>query len=201
MRLLKSGTSYVHWTDVTMGKSVGSFATREGPLDVMAQNPANALLHCGHAKGTVSLWSPNQPEAVVKLLAHGGPVRGLAVHKAGRVMATAGQEGRIRLWDLRMWKPLWAGVAPAGLGRLAFSATGLLAAANGTTVHVYKDVMGANPFLYMEHAVDEAVTDLEFAPFEDVLGIGHRAGFTSILVPGHTHRHDRWSGANKGRPI
>ena len=29
------------------------------------------------------------------------------------------------------------------------------------------------------------VKDLNFAPFEDVLGIGHAAGFSSILIPGH----------------
>ena len=38
---------------------------------------------------------------------------------------------------------------------------------------------------YMKHHVlHSGVSDLEFCPFEDVLGVGHRQGFSSLLVPG-----------------
>lgn len=37
----------------------------------------------------------------------------------------------------------------------------------------------------MKHAVPaSAITNLDFCPYEDILGIGHARGFSSILVPG-----------------
>lgn len=49
----------------------------------MCQNPHNAIIHLGHHNGTVTLWSPNQKEALVKMLCHQGAVRSVAVDKAG----------------------------------------------------------------------------------------------------------------------
>ena len=37
---------------------------------------------------------------------------------------------------------------------------------------------------YMRHKVHRKVTDLKFVPFEDVVGVGHADGFSSLLVPG-----------------
>ena len=36
----------------------------------------------------------------------------------------------------------------------------------------------------MRHQVFKSVSDLSFVPYEDVLGLGHSAGFSSVLVPG-----------------
>lgn len=37
---------------------------------------------------------------------------------------------------------------------------------------------------YLKHKVHRSVSDLSFVPFEDVMGLGHAGGFSSILVPG-----------------
>lgn len=79
----QSATGFLQYLDVSVGKEIAAICTKMGRLDVMAQNPYNAVIHLGHPNGTVSLWSPNQKEPLVKLLCHRGAVRSLAVDKTG----------------------------------------------------------------------------------------------------------------------
>lgn len=80
---LQSATSFLQYLDVSVGKEVAAICTKTGRLDVMCQNPHNAIIHLGHHNGTVTLWSPNQKEALVKMLCHQGAVRSVAVDKTG----------------------------------------------------------------------------------------------------------------------
>lgn len=79
----QSATGFLQYLDVSVGKEVEAICTKAGRLDVMAQNPHNAVIHLGHTNGTVTLWSPNQREPLVKMLCHQGGVRSLAVDKTG----------------------------------------------------------------------------------------------------------------------
>ncbi|KAF4070619.1 hypothetical protein AMELA_G00287540 [Ameiurus melas] len=181
-----SATSFLQYLDVSVGKEVAAICTRLGRLDVMAQNPHNAIIHLGHANGTVSLWSPNQKEPLVKMLCHRGAVRSLTVDKTGMYMVTSGLDRRLKVYDIRAFKPLHKYFLPAGASCLSLSQKGLLSAATGDVVQVYRDVWGGGPVSkpYMAHRVRGSVWGLGFCPFEDVLGIGHGEGFTSMIVPG-----------------
>ncbi|CAI5647917.1 unnamed protein product [Oreochromis niloticus] len=180
-----SATSFLQYLDVSVGKEVAAICTKTGRLDVMCQNPHNAIIHLGHANGTVTLWSPNQKEALVKMLCHQGGVRSVAVDKTGTYMVTSGMDKKLKVYDIRAFKPLKSYFLPAGAACLSLSQRGLLSAATGDVVQVYKDVCSmpvTKP--YMAHRLRGTVWGLHFCPFEDVLGVGHGDGFTSMLVPG-----------------
>ncbi|XP_060787537.1 WD repeat-containing protein 46 [Neoarius graeffei] len=181
-----SATGFLQYLDVSVGKEVAAICTKTGRLDVMAQNPHNAIIHLGHPNGTVSLWSPNQKEPLVKMLCHRGAVRSLAVDKTGTYMVTSGLDRRLNVYDIRAFKPLHKYYLPAGASCLSLSQRGLLSAATGDVVQVYRDVYGGGPVSkpYMAHRVRGSVWGVGFCPFEDILGIGHGEGFTSMIVPG-----------------
>ena len=90
---------------------VYQFNSRQGPLNVLTQNPANAVLLAGHAKGTVTMWTPNMRDPAAKMLAHSQPVRAVTVDKTGNYMATAGVDRSLKIWDVRQFKLLKVGTS------------------------------------------------------------------------------------------
>ncbi|VDK70691.1 unnamed protein product [Onchocerca ochengi] len=178
-----SNTSFLHYLDVSMGKMVQSFPTKQGPLDVMTQNPSNAIIHTGHGNGTVQLWSPNVKEPLIKMLAHPCSVRGIAVEN--NYMATTGLDRKLRIWDVRNYKQLYAYTLPFGLAEVSFSQRYAVACSVGNQIQILNDAhLGTATTPYMSHQCTGIVSSLQFCPFEDVLGVGHQHGFTSLLVPG-----------------
>jgi len=125
-------------------------------------------------------------------------------------MATAGQDGTVKIWDCRNWKGSvreWP--SRGGSAVVEWSARGSLAVASGGTVNVCDSLIilrGIDmhtmqvynspaiheqfipkiaPPLYITHPVPhQPITSLRFAPYQDVLTIGHSSGISSILVPG-----------------
>ncbi|KAM9855859.1 WD repeat-containing protein 46 [Aulostomus maculatus] len=180
-----SATGFLQYLDVSVGKEVAAICTKTGRLNVMCQNPHNAIICLGHPNGTVTMWSPNQKEALVKMLCHQGGVRSVTVDKTGTYMVTSGMDKKLKVYDIRAFKPLKSYFLPAGASCLSLSQRGLLSAATGDIVQVYRDVWNS-PVIkpYMAHRVHGSVWGLNFCPFEDVLGVGHGDGFSSMLVPG-----------------
>lgn len=177
---------FLAYTDVSLGTRVTGICTGLGRLDTMTQNPSNAIVMLGHAAGTVTMWTPNHREPVVKMLCHKAPVRAIAVDKTGNYLATSGVDKRVKVFDLRTKKLLNASHVSVGASSLAFSQRGLLAAGLGNRVQVFKDVRLETDAItpYLSHVCRGHVQQVQFCPFEDVLGVGHQQGFTSLLVPG-----------------
>uniref|UniRef100_UPI00358EC21A WD repeat-containing protein 46 n=1 Tax=Myxine glutinosa TaxID=7769 RepID=UPI00358EC21A len=177
--------SYLHYLDISVGTEVANIPMRTGRPSAMALNPQNAIVCVGAHNGVVRMWAPNCQEALVTLLCHRGPVRSVAVSSGGEYMATAGGEGKVTLWDVRSLSPLNSFVIPGGVGHLDFSQRGLLATASGRNVKVYRPLAsGEFGDPYLSHYLSTAASSLHFCPFEDILGVGHSSGFSSLLVPG-----------------
>eukprot|EP00434_Breviolum_minutum_P033948 symbB.v1.2.030040.t1/scaffold3342.1/size58779/3 len=62
----------ISWRDVTYGAEVALHRTHLGGTTCLRQNPKNAVMHLGHNKGQVTLWTPNVKEPVVKMACHNG---------------------------------------------------------------------------------------------------------------------------------
>ena len=170
------------WLDVSVGKIVSETWTKLGSLEVMCQNPATAVITCGHSKGTVTMWTPSMKESAAKMLAHQQAVRAVSVDRSGNYLATSATDRTVKIWDLRTYNCLHSYRLGAGAAHLQFSQRGLLGVAFGNRVEVYKNpTVESLHHPYMKHQVFKTVSSLNFCPYEDVLGVGHGAGFSSML--------------------
>ncbi|KAG5559060.1 hypothetical protein RHGRI_008844 [Rhododendron griersonianum] len=175
----------LHYQDVTTGLMVGNFRTGLGGSDVMQVNPFNSVVTLGHSNGSVTMWKPTSAAPLVKMLTHHGPVSALSFHSNGHLMATAGTDRKIKIWDLRKYEVLQT--LPGHAKTLDFSQKGLLATSTGSFVQILGDFSGSQNYSrYMTHSIAKGyqIRKVLFRPYEDVLGLGHSMGWSSILIPG-----------------
>lgn len=174
----------LHYQDMSTGEMIANCRTGLGRTDVMRVNPYNAVIGLGHAGGKVTMWKPTSVKPLVTMLCHNGPVTAVAFDRSGHLMATAGVDRKIKLWDLRKYEVVHSYAARAQ--SLDFSQKGLLACGSGSQVEIYRDSGGQDYKIYMKHRIMKGyqVGKVLFRPYEDILGIGHSMGLSSILVPG-----------------
>lgn len=190
--LSQGSTGMLRYQDTSTGNIVAEIPTRLGQPASLGQNPYNGILHVGHQNGTVTLWSPNISEPHVKLLAHHGPVRSVAMDREGRYMVTTGQDQRMAVWDIRMFKEVNNYYTRQPAQSVSISDTGLTAVGWGTHTTIWKGLFNKNNPVqekvqspYMAWGGEGRRAErVRWCPFEDVLGIGHDQGFSSIIVPG-----------------
>lgn len=187
---------YLKYQDTSTGQLVSTHRTQLGAATALRMNPTNAVLHAGHTNGTVTLWSPAQQRYLVKLLCHrGAAITALAVDTEGRTMVTTGQDRQIRVWDLRMYQERHSYYCSAGLpSDIDLSQRGLLAVGHSGQVTIWSAdaLVQKVKSPYMHHVLGPGgnnnakgpVESVRFRPGEDVCGIGHAKGVSSIVVPG-----------------
>ncbi|KAI8929949.1 WD40-repeat-containing domain protein [Entophlyctis helioformis] len=177
---------YLKYQDTSTGQLVVEHRTKLGRCDTMTLNPYNAIINLGHGNGTVTMWSPTMSSPLVKMLCHKGPVQAIAVDKGGNYMATSGLDGQLKVWDVRTYKELQSYFTPKPASTLTISQKGLLAVGYGQHLSVWKDAFRTKQKEpYMTHLfAGKAIQDMGFCPFEDILGVGHSGGISSLVIPG-----------------
>ncbi|XP_026480383.1 WD repeat-containing protein 46-like [Ctenocephalides felis] len=182
-----SDDGFLSWLDISIGELVTKYNTNLGRLNIMTQNPYNALLCVGHARGVVSMWSPNTREPLAKMLCHNGPLTSVAINPQGTQMATSAVDKSIKLWDIRKLSgPLQHYKLRGCPTSLSLShKSDMMAVGMGNIVEVYRDSsLESTVRPYLRHKMETSVQTLQFCPHEDILGVSASKGFTSLLVPG-----------------
>lgn len=180
----------LRYQDTSTGELVCQHKTKLGPCDVLRQNQSNAIMHLGHNNGTVTLWSPSSSQYLVKLLCHkGAKITSLAVDISGRYMVTGGADRQVKIWDLRTYRNTHSYFVPAGVPTsLDISQRRVVGIAHGchATFWSPESLSTKCKDPYMRHSIPACgpIETLRFRPFQDVCGIGHTKGISSIVVPG-----------------
>jgi U3 small nucleolar RNA-associated protein 7 len=107
-------------------------------------------------------------------------------------MVTAGQDCKMAVWDIRMFREVNNYFTRAPASSVSISDTGLTAVGWGTRTTIWKDLFNKNrstqekvqsPYMVWG-GEGHHIERVRWCPYEDVLGIGHADGFSSIIVPG-----------------
>ena len=183
---------YLKYIDTSTGRMIMEMPTKQGSPTSFSQNPNNAILNVGHQNGTVTLWSPNSTTPLVKLLAHRGPVRSTAVDREGRYMVSLGQDLKMAVWDIRAFRQVNNYFLRQPGSSVSISDRNLAAVSWGTQTSIWKGLFDKSlvdqekiQSPYMGWGGEAKRPErVQWCPFEDVLGIAHDKGFSSILVPG-----------------
>lgn len=180
----------LRYHDISIGQTVAEHKMQNNSGFVLRQNPTNAVIGVGHANGQVSMWTPNLSKPAIKIQCHPSSISGIAFDYQGRYMCTSGMDCRVRIWDLRKFGMLheFFTVGSSAPESIDISQRGLLGVSCGNIVQVWKgwDKEEKPKAPYMKHQIkgNNKGTEIQFAPYEDFLGIGHSGGFSSIVVPG-----------------
>ncbi|KAG5504386.1 hypothetical protein JKF63_04837 [Porcisia hertigi] len=192
MLLVATSSTYstMQYLDVSTGQEVGTKvpAVMRDPTSCLAVNPSNGVTATCDLRGVVKFWSPTVVDPLLQLKAHKGVIDDICFHPNGRFFLTLGGDHKMKVWDCRTLRTLEEYAITYSFHTLDISNSGLVALGGGTNVHIWKDLFSAakpcSPYMRFGLGYGNIAEQVKFCPFEDVIGVGHSRGFTSLLIPG-----------------
>ena len=187
--LLGGGRSgMLSWLDVSTGKLIALRRSRLGEICELKRDFSTNVAAAAHECGQVTLWSPQCSYPLLKLAAHRSRVVDLSYDISGTYLVTMGTDGYTRIWDMRMMRVQNQIYTPHGTA-IDVSHTNHLGLSYTSRVEVWNEPFKSSPSKkpMLAHNFEKSYLHprtVKFCPFEDVLGVGHNYGFSSLLVPG-----------------
>lgn len=176
-----SDNGFMDYLDTSTGEVVSSLFVGTKNPTAIKNNPSSAVVHLGSRRGQVSLWAPSQKSSLMTVNCHTSAVSAIEIDRTGDHMITAGIDNKVKVFDIRnTYKPLKTIPTKTNVHFTALSQRNILAMGYSNKVAMLKDF----DRVYMKHSVSGPISSLEFCNHEDVLGIGHIGGISSIVVPG-----------------
>lgn len=82
----------VVFIDCSTGQTAAEIKTKIQPPKCLVKNPQNGLMAVGSTKGTVSFFTPNSSDVVLKVLCHNSMVNSVDFTQNGYYMSTVGSD-------------------------------------------------------------------------------------------------------------
>jgi U3 small nucleolar RNA-associated protein 7 len=129
---------------------------------------------------------------LVKMQCHRGSVQSIGIDREGRYMVSAGADMKMAIWDIRTFKEVHKYYLRQPGASIDISDRNLTAVGWGTQISVWRGLFDKSrddqervQSPYLGWGGDgQRIERVRWCPFEDVLGVSHDRGFSSVLVPG-----------------
>ena len=192
MLLCATSSTYstMHYMDVSTGAEVSCKvpSVMRSPALCLRANPSNGVVSTCDGRGVVKHWSPTVVDPLIQIKAHKGPIFDIVYHHSGRFFLTLGGDHKLKLWDCRTMRTLEEFAVTYSFNCLDVSSSGLVAIGGGTNIQIWRGMFsGTKPSnVYLQHGLGygNIAEQVKFCPFEDILGVGHSNGFSSVIIPG-----------------
>jgi U3 small nucleolar RNA-associated protein 7 len=176
-----SNNGHLNYLDTSIGEIISSLFISEKNPTVLKSNPTNGIIHLGTPSGIVSLWAPSQKSYLMKIKCHKSNVSNIEIDRSGINMITTGNDNKIHVFDIRnTYKPKKTVPVKTNIHFTSLSDRNLLAIGYSDRIAILKDFEE----IYISRRAPGIIQSLEFCKHEDILSIGHKNGFSTIVIPG-----------------